>query len=85
MSELGLCESCGMPLRNKEDFGGGRLDNKYCIHCTDAGGNLKPYDQALESVKQFIMDSMGVSEGDALKIAKENMARMPAWSKGGGS
>ncbi len=79
MSEQKYCESCGMPLRKAEDFGGGKMDNKYCVHCTDAEGNLKSYEAVLEGMKHFALRNMGVSEGEALKMAKEGMARQPAW------
>ena len=79
MSEMKRCESCGMPLRSKEDFGGGREDNAYCVHCTDAEGNLKPFEVVFEGMKRFTMQSVGVSEAEAIKMAKEGMAKMPAW------
>ena len=79
MSEEKFCQSCGMPMRNQEDFGGGQLDNTYCVHCTDAEGNLKPYEVVLQNMKNFAVRSMGVSEGEALKMAQEGMAKQPAW------
>ncbi len=79
MSDQKSCESCGMPLRNKEDFGGGRLDNKYCIHCTNSEGNLKPYEVVLENMKNFAIRNMGISETEALKMAEEGMSKLPAW------
>jgi hypothetical protein len=68
-----------MPMRNQQDFGGGLLDNTYCVHCTDAEGNLKPYEVVLENMKNFAIRSMGVSEAEALKMAQEGMAKQPAW------
>lgn len=80
MSEDKFCESCGMPLREKKDFGGGRLDNKYCVYCTDEKGELKPFDVVFAGMQQFAIMNTGVSEEEALKIAKETMAKMPAWA-----
>ncbi len=79
MSNQKSCESCGMPLRNKADFGGARLDNSYCVHCTDSAGELKPYTEVLENMKNFAVRTMGVSETEALKMAQEGMAKLPAW------
>ncbi len=79
MSNEKSCESCGMPMRNQEDFGGGRLDNQYCAYCTGADGNLKPYEVVLENMKNFAVRTMGVSETEALKMAQEGMAKQPAW------
>jgi hypothetical protein len=79
MSEDKFCQSCGMPMRNQQDFGGGLLDNQYCVHCTDAEGKLKPYEVVLENMKNFAIRSMGVSEAEAFKMAQEGMAKQPAW------
>ena len=79
MSDEKTCESCGMPMRESAEFGGGRTDNSYCVHCTDAEGNLKSYDQALEGMAQFMVRTNGLAEAEARKAAKEYMAGMPAW------
>ncbi len=81
MTDQKSCESCGMPLRSKEDFGGGRLDNKYCVHCTDSEGNLKAYQEVRENMKNFAIRNMGISETEALKMAEEGMSKLPAWQK----
>ena len=81
MKDEKFCESCGMPLRKNEDFGGGKLDNKHCVHCCDDQGKLKSYDQVLLGMKQFMIQNMGVSEEESLISAKENMAKMPAWAE----
>jgi hypothetical protein len=79
MSDEMMCESCGMPMRSAEDHGGGRADNPYCMHCTDEAGNLKSYAEALAGMTAFARQMMGVSEEEALKFAKEGMAKLPAW------
>ncbi len=79
MPEDKMCESCGMPMRSAEDFGGGRTDNLYCVHCTDEAGELKPYEVVLAGMQAFARQTMGVSEEEALKFAREGMAKMPAW------
>jgi len=57
------------------------LDNKYCVHCTDVKGNLKPYEAVLENLQAFAIRNMGVSETEALKMAQEGMSKLPAWEK----
>lgn len=79
MPDHQICESCGMPMRNQEDFGGGRLDNHYCVYCTDSDGNLKPYEEVLQNMKAFAIKTMGISETEALKMAQEGMSKLPAW------
>ena len=79
MKDGKVCESCGMPMRTAAEFGGGLEDNRYCVHCTDEQGTLLPKDVILNNMKNFAMRSMGVSEGEALKMAQEGMAKNPAW------
>lgn len=79
MTDETICESCGMPMRSADDFGGGRTDNAYCVHCTDEAGELKPYEVVLAGMQQFAVRSMGVAESEALRMAKEGMAKLPAW------
>jgi len=79
MSDEKFCESCGMPMKAPEDFGGGRTDNRYCVHCTDTKGELLPYGVVLDNMKNFAIKTMGVSESEALKMAREGMAKLPAW------
>lgn len=83
MTDGTFCESCGMPLRSEKDYGGGDTTNKYCVHCTDEKGILKPYDQVLEGMVVFAVKMMGSSEEEARKAAVENMAKMPAWKDRG--
>ena len=80
MENYKVCESCGMPMRSEADFGAGRTDNQYCVHCTDGEGILKPYDVVLTGMKQFMMKTTGVSEQEALEAVKEAMKKQPAWS-----
>lgn len=73
------CESCGMPMVHAEDFGGQKMDNKYCVHCTDEQGKLKPFDQKLADMTGFIMKTSDLNKEKAEKMAKETMSKMPAW------
>ena len=79
MEKEKFCESCGMPMRAQHDFGGGRPDNLYCVHCTDETGRLKSYTEVLASMQAFSLRMLGISEAEALKTAQEGMAKMPAW------
>lgn len=79
MTDIKSCKSCGMPMRNESDFGGGHLDNKYCVHCTDIEGNLKPYEEVFENMKIFAIKNMGISETEAFKMVEEGISKLPAW------
>jgi thioredoxin-related protein len=73
------CESCGMPMQKKEEFGGGNEENKYCVYCTDAQGNLKSRDEVRQGMIGFYMQMKNATKEEAEKIVDEQMAKMPAW------
>ncbi len=73
------CESCGMPMEKKEDFGGGKEGNRYCVHCTDAKGSLLPRETVRENMINFFMKMKQVGRGEAEKFVDSHMAEMPAW------
>jgi len=75
------CESCGMEMEAKEDFGGGKEDNKYCVYCTDKEGNLKSREEVREGMINFYMKSKGMEREAAEKFVDEYMKTMPAWKE----
>jgi len=79
MAEEKICESCGMPMHSPEDFGGGKPGNLHCKYCTDEQGNLKDFDTRLEDLTRFVISRSGVDRTVAVQMARENMAKMPAW------
>jgi hypothetical protein len=74
------CESCGMPMTNPGDFGGGNLENKYCVNCTHPDGSLKSYNQALEGMTNFMMKMQNIDREAAEIAARDYLLNMPAWS-----
>ena len=74
------CMSCGMPMTKAEDFGGGKPDNIYCVHCSNPDGSLKSREQVFEGMVNFMMTSQNMDRETAERAAKEYMAKMPAWS-----
>jgi hypothetical protein len=79
MSDVKNCESCGMPMRAPEDFGGNDTSNKYCRYCTNEQGILKNYEDTLNGMTNFVVQTQGLDRSQAEKAAKEHMAKMPAW------
>lgn len=73
------CLSCGMPMGNLEDFGGGNPANVYCVHCANADGSLKEYEEVYEGMIGFMMGTQNMDRATAEKAAIEYMATMPAW------
>ncbi|MGD9142375.1 MAG: zinc ribbon domain-containing protein [Dehalococcoidia bacterium] len=74
------CQSCGMPMNNPGDFGGGNEENDYCVHCTNADGTLKSYDEIYEGLVFMYINSRNMEKEDAEQAAREYMAMMPAWA-----
>jgi len=74
-----ICESCGMPMKSIEDFGGKVIENKYCKYCTDNQGNLKPYNEKIANIKSLLIKSNDFGEEQAEKMAKEKLKQFPAW------
>ena len=64
------CESCGMPIES----------GVYCVHCTDASGQLQPFDERFERMigwqaRRHPDSSRQQLESETLAY----MATMPAW------
>jgi hypothetical protein len=69
-----------MPMKKAEDFGGKRLDNKYCRYCTDAKGHLRGTKDRWDSMVGFVMKS-GKTRRQAERIVNQKIRNMPAWKK----
>lgn len=76
------CISCGMPLRTNEDHAASDPTKRYCRHCARPDGSLKSYDEVLEGMSGFLTKTQGIDAGKARELAKQMMAKMPAWSGG---
>jgi hypothetical protein len=73
------CGSCGMPLEKPEDFALGDVTRAYCRYCTDARGELLPYEQVLETNARYYVQSQGITSDAATRLAQALLADMPAW------
>ena len=74
------CMSCGMPMTNPEDFGGGNPENLYCVYCSNPDGNLKSREEVFTGMVNFMMMSQKMDRKTAESAAKERMSKIPAWS-----
>ena len=75
-----VCESCGMPMVTREDFGGHNPNNRYCTHCTDKDGKLKSKEEVRKRIIEFYLKE-GYSKKKAEEMADEHLSKMPAWRK----
>jgi hypothetical protein len=64
------CESCSMPIES----------GRYCAHCTDADGNLQPFDERLERMMEWqARRHPEQSRAEVEQATLAYMATMPAW------
>lgn len=77
------CNSCGMPLKNDEDFSMGDTSGIYCKYCTDESGKLLSYDAILKMNADYFKESQGLTEQAAIKMAKNLLQSQPAWKNVG--
>ena len=73
------CISCGMPMDKPEDFAAGDMTKNFCLHCASPDGTLKSYDEALEGMTMFMVQSQGLDTEAARNAAAQMMAKLPAW------
>lgn len=74
-----ICESCTMPMKKIEDFGGGNPHSRFCVHCTYDDGKLKTYEDMVAGLVHLIKMDTGKDTKVATKIAKENLKKIPLW------
>jgi uncharacterized glyoxalase superfamily protein PhnB len=74
------CRSCGMPMTSPAEHGGGNKENLYCFRCCRSDGTLKNFDEVLEAMTGFMMESRRMYRDAAESAAREYLAMMPAWS-----
>ncbi|MBN1176977.1 MAG: VOC family protein [Dehalococcoidales bacterium] len=74
------CQSCGMPMTSPAEHGGGYKENLYCVNCCDTSGSLRSFEEVLESMTGFMMESRKMERKEAEIAARQYLAMMPAWS-----
>lgn len=73
------CIACGMPMNKKEDFANGDMEKDYCVYCTKPDGSMQSYEEKLDSLTGFIVRTQGLDKQAAFKVAREMLAKLPAW------
>ena len=73
------CHSCGMPLEKPEDFALSNQNSELCSYCTDKSGNLLPFEKILKMNVNYYVESQGVTQDAAMKMATALLKNQPAW------
>lgn len=81
MIYMKICDSCGMPMESAKDHGAGNMENAYCKYCSDAKGQLKPWEMVLEGFINYMMKSEKKPREEAERMARAHLEQMPAWAK----
>jgi hypothetical protein len=72
-----FCQACGMPISDRD---ANSASEQYCTWCSDADGNLKPWDEAVAGLAEFLDSWQKVGEEESRKRAKRYLTAMPAWA-----
>jgi hypothetical protein len=75
------CGSCGFPMRNADDFAGGRIGAAYCSTCGDERGALKPWEDVLQANAADLVREQGLDPRAARELARAMLIEMPAWKR----
>ena len=74
---MNMCYSCGMPLTGEA---ADRARGNLCEYCSDDAGNLKPREEVVFGIAQWLKSwSPETQEDEFIKRASSYMDAMPAW------
>jgi len=81
-----ICQSCGMPLQKKGDFGTNADRSKskeYCFHCFKNGKFLDEGTTLQEKIDKNVKFAVqiGISEYEARKMASNVLRKLKRWKK----
>ncbi len=84
--DVNYCQSCGMPLTEKEVLGtekNGDLSNEYCSYCYKDGDFLKPEETMEEMIETCVpfMVQDGMKEEEARRMLNEFLPTLKRWKK----
>ena len=68
-----------MPMMKKSDFGAGKENNRYCVHCTYPTGELMARHLVRDNMVKYYMKMRRLDRPAAEKYVDDYMAGMPAW------
>ena len=73
------CIACGMPMTSPSDFAMGDQTKDYCIHCSNEDGSMHSFEEQVESITGFIVQTQGLAREAAKSAALSMMKKLPAW------
>ena len=84
MKTYKTCQSCGMPLNRKTDFGtykDGRSNSEYCHYCYQDGEFTDPGISMEEKIAKNIAIAvkMGMPREEAIALANATIPKLKRW------
>ncbi len=74
-----ICIACGMPMNNPSDFAMSDESKDYCLYCCNPDGSMHSYEETLDGITAYIIDTQGLDDRTARSAAQNMMAKLPAW------
>lgn len=68
-----------MPLEKPEHFALGDTSRDVCCYCTDATGQVHPWEKILGMNVQYYQDSQGLTREAATTMAEQFLKTLPMW------
>lgn len=87
LNEKLICQSCGMPMKVKKDFGtefSMERNKEYCYYCyqrgkfTDEGITLQ---EKIDKLIKISVESLGLPEQIARKMAEAKLPELKRWKE----
>lgn len=82
-----ICQSCGMPLEKKDQFGtnhDGSENKEYCIHCYKFGKFADPdisMDQMIDKCVAIMVQIKKISMKKARDILEKSIPNLKRWKR----
>lgn len=73
------CQSCGMPLLEKQDFALEDESSEFCRFCVDEKGNVRSCEEVFEGGVDYFMSQLGEDRELAERLTRLNMSRQLYW------
>jgi hypothetical protein len=66
-------------MKEPKDYPLGDTSKDYCVNCATPDGALKSYEEALDGMTAFMVQTQGLDQAAAREAVRSMLATMPAW------
>ena len=79
MNPVQTCSTCGKIIPSNQPVKILPDGTIFCKACADESGFPKRYSQIVREMSQFLQENMELNEEEAIKMAKDNIQKIPYW------